>query len=86
MKQLEAAAPDFIKFRASAENSTGGFLNLFGVSSSFNKTKNDTYVAEAVDDTPLRTPAEREAYILEKAQKYLKENPNSRILDIINSK
>lgn len=86
VKQLDAAAPEFIRVRPSNEATTGGFLSLFGVSSTFNRTKNETYVAESIDGTPLRDAAEREAFIKEKAEKYLKQAPESQILNVIGSK
>lgn len=85
VKQLDAAAPEYIRVRPENEATTGGFLNLFGVSSTFNKSKNETYVAESVKGSALRTPSERETYIKEKAEKYLKQNPSSHILDVVGS-
>nr|8B6H_EC Chain EC, COXTT27 [Tetrahymena thermophila SB210]8B6H_Ec Chain Ec, COXTT27 [Tetrahymena thermophila SB210]8BQS_EC Chain EC, COXTT27 [Tetrahymena thermophila SB210]8BQS_Ec Chain Ec, COXTT27 [Tetrahymena thermophila SB210]8GYM_C Chain C, COXTT3 [Tetrahymena thermophila SB210]8GYM_c Chain c, COXTT3 [Tetrahymena thermophila SB210]8GZU_02 Chain 02, COXTT3 [Tetrahymena thermophila SB210]8GZU_57 Chain 57, COXTT3 [Tetrahymena thermophila SB210]8GZU_C Chain C, COXTT3 [Tetrahymena thermophila SB21 len=86
VNQLDAAAAEFIKVRPAAESEAGGFLNSLGVSSSFNTTKNDIYVVQSASGKKLNNKEQREAYVLEKAQKYLKEDPQSKILDIIAQK
>ncbi|KAL4500327.1 hypothetical protein ABPG72_003278 [Tetrahymena utriculariae] len=88
VNQLDAAAAEFIKVRpnAQSEDEAGGFLNFFGVSSSFNTTKNDIYVVQSANGKKLNNQEQREAFVLEKAQKYLELDPESQILDIITQK
>lgn len=75
MKEIDVGLPEGLAWRADQA------ADEFDV-----RTLRDNCVIQAVGDSVIKSAEEREDFIQKKALKYLQENPESEIFDLIGSK